>query len=83
MDHRAIAKRLTSRAAMRKLVRATPVLGTAIIVFEARRTIREKGPRRAAADLALDLAPFVGAAKAIYEAIYGDVIPARPEHPAR
>ncbi len=79
MDYGAIARRLSSRAARRKLVRAMPVVGTAIIALEARGRIREKGATRGAIDIALDLAPVIGTAKAIYEALYGDLIRPRAE----
>lgn len=78
-----MAKRLTSRVAMRKLVRAMPFVGPAVIAVQARRTLREKGARRGALDIALDLAPLIGTAKVLYEALYGDLIQPRAEHAAR
>jgi hypothetical protein len=69
-----VGKRALSGAARRRLVRAVPVLGVAFAAFHAAQKIREKGYVRGAIDVALDLTPVVGRAKAVYEFFRGDII---------
>lgn len=70
----AIGKRALTRAARRRLTRALPVVGIAFAAFHAAQKIRTKGYARGALDVALDLTPVVGRAKAIYEYFRGDII---------
>jgi len=69
-----MGKRALTRAARRRLARAVPVVGVAFAVFHAAQKIRAKGHVRGAIDVALDLTPVVGRAKAIYEFFRGDII---------
>ena len=63
-----------TRAAKRRLARAVPVLGVAFAAAHAAQKLRDKGAVRGAIDVALDLTPVVGRAKAIYEFFRGDLI---------
>ncbi len=65
----------------RRFARSIPIIGAAIALFTLRRAIRQKGFRGGVTDSALDATPFVGAAKNVYEAVRGDIIPDRA--PAR
>lgn len=78
MDLGGGAKKVGTHVAMHKLVRAIPLIGLVLTVFFAARTIRRKGLRRGGVDVALDLTPGVGRAKALYEAFQGDLIPPKP-----
>jgi hypothetical protein len=69
-----IGKRALTHAARRKLVRAIPVVGIAFAAFHAAQKIRAKGYARGALDVALDMTPVVGRAKAVYEYFRGDII---------
>jgi hypothetical protein len=69
-----IGKRVLTRAAKRRLARAVPVVGVAFAAFHAAQKIRTKGYVRGSIDVALDLTPVVGRAKAIYEFFRGDII---------
>lgn len=75
MTKEALLMRLTTRAARRRLARAVPVVGSAVAALQAANTIRRKGWVRGAADVALDLTPYVGRVKAIYELCRGELIP--------
>jgi hypothetical protein len=74
-----MGKRVLTRAARRRLARAVPVVGVGFAALHAAQTIRAKGRVRGAIDVALDLTPVVGRAKAIYEFFRGDIIGPDPE----
>lgn len=74
----ALARRLATTSAQRKLLRAIPVLGLFLSVLYVVRTIRAKGVARGSVDAALDMTPGVGRAKALVEAFRGDLIPPKP-----
>jgi hypothetical protein len=69
----------------RRLGRSLPLVGAAIAFFTVRSAIRRKGFTGGVADSALDATPGLGAAKNLYEAVRGDIIPdrARMGAPAR
>jgi hypothetical protein len=69
-----MGKRALTRTAKRRLARAVPVVGVAFAAFHAAQKIRAKGYVRGSIDVALDLTPVVGRAKAIYEFFRGDII---------
>jgi hypothetical protein len=77
-----MGKRALTRAARRRLARAVPVIGIAFAAFQAAQKIRAKGYVRGAIDVALDLTPVVGRAKAIYEFFRGDIIGPDLDHQA-
>ncbi|MCR9159970.1 MAG: hypothetical protein ACE37F_32505 [Nannocystaceae bacterium] len=74
MDAKTVATKLTTRVVRRRLARALPVLGVAFAALHAGQKIRRKGWLRGGADAALDVTPYVGRAKALYELFYGDII---------
>jgi hypothetical protein len=69
------AKKLATRVALRRLVRAVPLLGAVVALVSIRQRVQEKGTARGVLDVALDVTPFVGRAKAVYEIFEGDLIP--------
>ena len=83
----AIGRQITqygSARLARRFSRSIPLLGAAIALFAIRRAVRRKGFVGGVTDSALDATPFVGAAKNVYEAIRGDVIPDKvPALPVR
>jgi hypothetical protein len=58
-----------------RLLRPIPFVGTAVVLGTAGYTLRRKGAVRGAADIGLDIIPFVGTAKAVVELFTGDLIP--------
>lgn len=78
MDLSRAAKRLAERNARGRLMRAVPVLGMLVSLFYVVHKLRTKGLRRGGLDVALDLTPGVGRAKAVYESFRGDLIPPPP-----
>ncbi|MBA2356089.1 MAG: hypothetical protein H0V80_15670 [Acidobacteria bacterium] len=66
----------TARLA-RRVGRSVPLLGAALALFGLRYAIRRKGLWRGVVDSSLDAVPGVGAAKNVYEAVRGDIIPDR------
>ena len=81
MNKRSVAKNVATRAVIWKLARAMPVLGIVVSAFYLARRIRTKGAMRGSVDTALDMTPFVGRLKAIYELFAGDVIPPKRTAP--
>jgi hypothetical protein len=69
---------LASRHVRRRLGRAIPALGLALVAYSLVQRVRAKGLRRGGLDALLDLTPVVGQVKAVYELFAGDIItPAR------
>lgn len=66
----------TSRLS-RRVGRSIPLLGAVIALVGLRYAIRRKGLVRGVVDSSLDAVPVVGAAKNLYEAARGDIIPDR------
>lgn len=62
-------------ALVKRLIKPVPIVGTALLVGLAAREVERKGPMRGSLDLALDLMPVVGTAKAVVEIFTGDLIP--------
>lgn len=75
MNLKTLAKKATGKLVRRRLARAIPVLGVGFAALHAGQKIRHKGWARGGADAALDLTPYVGRAKALYELFRGDIIP--------
>lgn len=71
----AAAKKLAVFASKRRLVKAVPIVGPAVAVFAGVSNVRRKGLVLGGVDTALDLIPWVGRAKALYEFFQGDIIP--------
>lgn len=74
-----MAKDIAAHAVLWKVARALPVIGVLASAFYVVRRIRAKGALRGGVDTALDMTPFVGRLKAIYELFAGDVIPPRKQ----
>ncbi len=71
--------RYAQRRIMRKMIRAVPYLGGIVAAVTVGSAMRRKGAVRGAADTALDMIPFVGAAKNGVEVVRGrDFFPDRP-----
>jgi hypothetical protein len=63
----------------RRLARSVPFFGALVALGALGFAIRRKGLARGAFDTALDITPFVGAAKNVVEVVRGrDLIPDRP-----
>jgi hypothetical protein len=76
--------RYAQRRLMRKLIRAVPYLGGLVAVVTVGSAMRRKGAIRGLADTALDMTPFVGAAKNGVEVVRGrDFFPDRPTSATR
>lgn len=72
-------QRFVSRRVARRMVRSMPWLGGVIAIATVGAAIRRKGLIGGTADTALDMIPFVGAAKNIAELGRGrDFIPDKP-----
>jgi hypothetical protein len=70
--------RYAQRRIMRKMIRAVPYLGGVVAVATIGSAMRRKGAVRGLVDTALDMTPFVGAAKNGMEVIRGrDFFPDR------
>jgi hypothetical protein len=73
-----LARSLAARHVRRRLARAIPALGLALVAYSVVQRVRAKGLRRGGLDTLLDLTPVVGQVKAVYELFAGDIItPAR------
>lgn len=67
---RAIGWRVAKRA-----MKAVPFVGSAVALGLASNEVRNKGWRRGALHVGLDMIPFVGTAKNVLEIFTGDLIP--------
>jgi hypothetical protein len=73
-----LTRSLASRHVARRVSRAIPVLGLALVAYSVVHRMRAKGLRRGGLDALLDLTPVVGQIKAAYELFASDIIkPAR------
>ena len=73
-----IARTVGTRAVVRRLIRAWPVVGGAVAVLALAETVRQKGLLGGSLDTALNAVPFVGTVKNLLEAQRGqDFIPPR------
>jgi hypothetical protein len=63
--------RYGKRRAVRKLVRAVPILGAVVAVATLGQAIRRKGVLGGSLDTALDAVPYLGGAKSVCEAWRG------------
>jgi hypothetical protein len=78
--HRREARREARRARRATApIRAIPFVGAVVSVFFIVRKIRDEGVVRGGADAALDMTPGVGRAKAVYETLDGEILPAEDE----
>ena len=78
MIRREVAERVARAGGWKlaqRLLRPIPFVGTAVVLGTAGYTLRRKGAVRGAADIGLDIIPFVGTAKAVVELFTGDLIP--------
>lgn len=75
-----IGKKILTRAAKRKLIKAVPIVGPAFAAYHAMEKIDRKGFVRGGIDAALDLTPVVGRVKAVYE-FFSDKDLIRPPDP--
>ena len=62
-------------AVAKKILKATPLIGTAFILGFAGYEIKKKGLLRGAVHVGLDVTPVVGTAKNVVEIFTGDWIP--------
>lgn len=74
MNLQMLAKKATGKLVRRRLARAIPILGVGFAALHAGQKVRDKGWARGGADAALDLTPYVGRVKAVYELFRGDII---------
>ncbi len=65
------AIRYGQRRALRKMLRSVPYLGAIVAVATIGSAMRRKGVVNGAVDTALDMIPFVGAAKNVAEVVRG------------
>ena len=63
--------RYGKRRAVRKLIRAVPILGAVVAVATLGQAMRRKGVLGGSLDTCLDAVPYVGGAKNVWEAFRG------------